>query len=488
MKSKILAIALTLFAVLPVFAHSDPTGMHITTSSPQAHVYFERGLRKMELLHFQAGLENWRKAAAADPHFALAHIFLTFFSEDPSEQVAEREKALKTRQYAGAEEQLIIDWLANASQSNWIPAIQAMNGALERYPRDKHLAWMAGWWLALNQNQSPRALAMFERVIKLDPTFADAWNEAAYCYAKAGNFDKAFADIKRYTELVPNEANPQDSFAELSRMAGRFDEALKHYRMSLKIDPSFHESQLGLGDTYALMGDEPRARTEYAIAIQEGTPVQKVLWGLQSAATYVRESDWSGADQAYRKVAQQAHDLGFANYEAEAYRAMALYQQDSAVAFELLDKAEAELHGDHNVPQSLLNEELAAVWRAGAERAVRDGNLYQAKVILNKLQELSTGNGDVIVEASYHGAAGALAVAEGNYDQAISYLEDDSSNPISMRELFVAYEKSGKTDNASHMSAALASLNVPVVEQALVVPEFRKQRADAGGVRGSIRF
>jgi tetratricopeptide (TPR) repeat protein len=479
MKLRVLTIALALFVALPAFAHHDPTGMQITTKSPQAHVYFERGLRKMELLHFEAGLENWRKAVAADPHFALAHIFLNFFSQDPSEQVAEREKALATRQYAGPEEQLIIDWLANASESNWIPAIQAMNGALERYPQDKYLAWMAGWWLALAQNQSPRALAMFERVIRIDPAFADAWNEAAYCYAKAGNFDKAFADIRRYTQLVPNEPNPQDSFAELSRMAGHFDDALKHYRMSLKIDPSFHESQLGLGDTYALMGDQAKARAEYEIAIQQATPVQKVMWGLQWAATYVREGDTDGADQAFQKVAKQARGLDFANYEAEAYRSMALYQKDSATAFELLARAETVLHEDHKVPQSLLNEELAAVWRAETERAVKDGNLYQAKVTLSKLEQMSGSTGDVLVEVAHHGAAGAVALAEGNYDQAIGYLEDDSTNPISMRELVVAYERSGQKENSAHMSAALAALNVPIIEQALVVPDFRRQRADA---------
>lgn len=485
MKLRILTIAFAIFAALPAFAHHDPTGMQITTKSPQAHIYFERGLEKMQLLHFQAGLENWRKAVGADPHFAVAHIFLTFFSQDPSEQVAEREKALANRQYAGPEEQLIIDWLANASESNWIPAIQSMNTALERYPQDKYLAWMSGWWLELAQNQSPRALVMFERVIRIDPTFADAWNEAAYCYAKAGNFDKAFADIKHYTQLVPNEPNPQDSFAEISRMAGHFDEALKHYRMSLKIDPSFHESQLGLGDTYALMGDQPKARAEYAIAIEEGTPVQKVLWGLQWAGTYVREGDSAGADQAFQKIAKQARDLDFANYEAEAFRSMSLYQKDSAVAFELLAKAEAVLHEDHKVPQLLLNEELAAVWRAETERAVKDGNLYEAKVTLSKLEEMSKSTGDVLVEAAHHGAAGAVALAEGNYSQAVTYLEDDSTNPISMRELVEAYEKSGQTQNSARMSAALASLNVPVIEQALVVPDFRKQRADARGPRNN---
>src|SRR5205807_10111942 len=111
--------------------------------------------------------------------------------------------------------------------------------------------------------------------MQIDPRFADAYNEAAYGYARRGDFHNALADIKRYTELVPNEPNPQDTFAEISRMAGRFEDALTHYRMSLKIDPTFNEPQLGLGDTYALMGDQSRARAEYTKAIEVASPAQK---------------------------------------------------------------------------------------------------------------------------------------------------------------------------------------------------------------------
>src|SRR6478736_4742049 len=223
---------------------------------------------------------------------------------------------------------------------------------------------------------------MFERVMQIDPKFADAYNEAAYCYARQGDMDKAFADIKRYTELVPNEPNPQDSFAELSRMAGRFEDALTHYRMSLKIDPSFHESQLGLGDTYALMGDQQKARAEYAKAIEVGSPVQKVLWSLQAAATYVREGDLASADKAFSAVAEQAHARDFANLEAEAYRSMSYYQLEGAASLSLLARAEAVLKEDHKVPQSLLNEELATVLRTRVEIALAAKNNELANATL----------------------------------------------------------------------------------------------------------
>jgi tetratricopeptide (TPR) repeat protein len=489
MKCRILAAVLGFSIALPLFAHEDPNGMQITTRSRRAHILFEQGLDKMELLHQQAGLDLWRRAVKADPNFALAHICIAFFSQDPAEQVVEREKALATRKYSGAEEQLIIDWQANASQARWVPAIQAMNTALSRYPHDKYLAWMAGWWLVLSQNQQVRAAGLFERVIQIDPKFPDAWNEVAYCYAKTDNFDKAFKAIQRYAELVPNEANPQDSFAELSRMAGRFDEALKHYRMSLQIDPTFYESQLGLGDTYALMGDQPRARTEYALAIQEGTPVQKVLWGLQWAATYVREGDLAGADLAYRSIAQQAHEQDFANYEAEAFRSMALYQKDSAAAVELLNKAETALQGDHKVSQQLLTEELAQVWRTGVDRAVQDGDQTRSQSLLQKLSDLAAANADDLIEGAYAGAAGAVYLAEGKYREAAADFEGDPGNAVSMRGLVVAYEKSGQKDNAVKTASALAALNVPLIEQAVVVPEFRKQRSDSAATfRSSSRL
>ena len=476
-------LALLMIFGLQAFAHESATGMHISTKSPQAHVFFEKGIQKMEMLHTQDGLNNFRSAVQADPQFALGHIFLTFFSQDPTEQVAEREKALATRSSAGPEEKLIIDWLANASQANWVPAIQAMNEALNGYPNDKHLHWLAGWWLQLDRSQTQRAIAMFESVMKIDPQFADAYNEAAYCYARQGNFDKAFADIKRYAELVPNEPNPQDSFAEISRMSGRFEDALTHYRMSLKIDPSFHESQLGLGDTYALMGDQQKARAEYAKAIEVASPVQKVVWSLQVAATYVREGDLAAADKAFTAVAEQAHAKDFANLEAEAYRSMSLYQLEGAASIALLAKAEAALHEAHKVPQSLLNQELAQVLRTRVERALvannqADNNAQLAAAALNQLQTLSEANdADGIIAGAFHGASGTMALTQGKFAEAVNHLEDDDSNAISMRALVAAYNKNGQQGNATRLAAKLAAFNMPLIEQAVVVPEFRKQRA-----------
>jgi len=451
-----------------------PAGMQITTKSAKARAFFNQGIARMETLHWEPALQEWRQAAKADPHFALAHILLTMLSRDPVEQVAEREKALASKKFAGREERLMIDWIANANQSRWIPAIQAMNEALREFPQDKHLAWLAGLWLT-SQRQSERAIPLFERANQIDPKFADPLNQAAYCYARLRNFDKAFVNMQHYAALLPNEANPQDSLAEISRMAGRFEAALSHYRASLAIDPTFIESQAGLGDTYALMGDEARARAEYAIAIAKATTrVQSITFALQSASTYVREHDFNKANAAFQDAAQQAHSKDLGALEAEAYRRMSAYQKSNAKAMKLLKQAEAVLLEEHKMSAASRAQERALILRTRVGRAVHDGSMSDAQASLAQLETLANSNNSGQVQSSLNGALGAVLLAQHKYDDAISHLEDDDKNPYSMQRLIVAYQKTGAKDNAARMTETLSAYYEPTVEQAMVVPEFRK--------------
>ena len=460
--------------VLPLCAQQPSDTMQLSTTSDLARAHFEKGMALMETLHWEAALQEWRKATISDPQFALAHIFLTMLSRDPAEQVEERKKAVAARDSAGPEEQLIIDWIANANRSQWIPAIEAMNEALAQFPRDKHLAWLAGLWME-NQRESERAIPLFERANQLDPKFADPLNQAAYCYARLGNFDKAFADMERYAELLPNEANPQDSLAEISRMAGRFENALTHYHASLKIDPKFIESQVGLGDTSALMGDEAKARAEYAAAVARATTrVESLSFALQSAATWAREGDFANADAAYLAVAQQAHKRDVGTLEAEAYRMMSVYQKDNAKAMELLKQAEAVLSEPHPMSKAAEEQEVALILRTRAGRAVHDGSMGTAEAALKRLAVIAEENHSGQVQFAYNGALGAVLLARGKYQEAISHLGEDDKNPFSMQRLVVAYTKVGDKDSARRISDRLSRYYDPSIEQAVVVPEFRK--------------
>ena len=147
------------------------------------------------------------------------------------------------------------------------------------------------------------------------------------------------------------------------------------------------------------------------------------------------------------------------------------------------------MNGDHQVSQQLVSEEMAQVWRTGVDRAVRDGDRARAQALLQKLSDLAAANADDLIEVAYAGAAGAMYLSEGKYAEAASDFEGDPGNAVSMRGLLEAYQKSGKQDEATKAATALAELNVPLIEQAVVVPEFRKQRADSSATfRSSSRL
>ena len=93
---------------------------------------------------------------------------------------------------------------------------------------------------------------------------------------------------------------------------------------------------------------------------------------------------------------------------------------------------------------------------------------------LVRLQEMSASSNDRLMDTAYHGAEGAALFSQNKFDEAISHLEEDTNNPFSLQLLAEAYQKTGDISEAHRTTETLANFNDPTVEQALVVPAFRK--------------
>src|SRR5208337_722691 len=207
-------------------------------------------------------------------------------------------------------------------------------------PRDKHLLYLAGNWL-MGEQGNDQAQRFFEKALVIDKNFPAALNDLAYVYARNRQFAKAFVAMDRYVAQLPNEPNPQDSYGELKRMAGDFESSLQHYRAALKMDPDFVTSQLGLGDTYALMGNQEQARIEYDKAIRFAhNEADRLTYSMQKAMTYVRDGNYADADKSFLEIAETAHAKEQDLQEAQAYGHMAEYQSDDNAALKYLQSAE----------------------------------------------------------------------------------------------------------------------------------------------------
>jgi tetratricopeptide (TPR) repeat protein len=290
-------------------------------------------------------------------------------------------------------------------------------------------------------------------------------------------FSKAFRLMDRYVAMMPHDPNPEDSYAEILRMAGHYNAAISHYRAALAIDSQFYTSQFGIADTYLLMGDETRARQEYEKAFQKFTSLptlDMVLFRTREATTYLYEGDTAAADKAFQALADDLHSKQLSRVEADVYRQMAMYQTDPEHAFQLLRTAELALAQRSGVSALAFHQELAQILRARVEAGIRFEKPEMADSGLAKLTELSQTAEDKVIDSEYHGAVGARLFQQRRYKEAIPHLEEDSDNPLSLERLIAAYERTGYTSGARETERVLANLNDPTVEQAMVVPAFRK--------------
>jgi len=471
----LLGILLLLGSQVVVGQQSDQqaTVLPLSTKSAEVLRLVEETWRLMDEWGSTKAIEAMHKALAIDPDFPMGHQILATISLDPAEQVAEQQKAFTLRDHASPAERLLIDWQQDASHQQLIPAITKMNDLLSQYPRDRWVVLLSTLWLT-SQTQYARSVWVYEKSGLDAPGLM---NNAAYVYARMRQFDKAFALMDKYVAALPLSPNPQDSYGELLRMAGRYQQSIEHYRKALEIDPQFYSSAFGIADTYSLMGEQDWARAEYKIAFQKFASLpelHRVMWQTREATTFVRDGDFIGADRDFLAIADYAHSKHMSQVEADTYRQMAMYQQDSKRSLGYLDKADGALKEGTNALPTDLQQEQAQIWRAREETALRIGNKDMARTNLQQLAKLSDSSSDKVIEAAYHGAAGAELFSEKKYDQAISHLEEDPNNPFSLKLLAAAYQKIGYSAGTKRADDTLASLNDPTLEQALVVPAFRK--------------
>src|SRR5438270_10636670 len=240
----------------------------------------------------------------------------------------------------------------------------------------------------MGENGDDQAEHFMLKALAIDKNFPAAVNDLAYVEARHREFDKAFTAMDRYLVLLPNEPNPQDSYGELKRMAGQFDSALEHYQAALKIDPDFVSAQLGLGDTYALMGNQEQARAEYDKAIRFAhNEADRLTYSMQKAMTYVRDGNYAEADKQFQDIAVNAHAKEHDLQEAQALRHMAEYAADDNSALKHLKLAEESLSHRATISPSDRNEELSRILRYRAVHAARSGNQPLADQSLKELEK-----------------------------------------------------------------------------------------------------
>ncbi len=463
--SAVLVMASLAFAISPEGTPDSSSGIPLTTSSETARRAFQGGLENIEHQQTERAHLDFRTAIRADADFALAHLFLAYDSGDPAQESAELAKARSLAPKASKPEQLLIEWLAGSREGEYVPAISAMNDLIEEYPEDKTLLFLAGRWMVQHRNFDA-AQRLLERAIAVDPNYSPALNEVAYAYAFTGSFYPAFDALDKCLVIEPGEPNAEDSYGEISRMAGEYDRALTHYRKALEYDSKFIWSQVGLADTYMMMGKESQARVEYAKAIAIApSSGDRITWQLASGLTYAYANDDKDFFRSLQEVANDAHAAHFGVDEVIAYRYMAMYSP--AQMTEYVSKAREILSAKNDITVTDADRQQALLLRTEAIHSAIAGDSTTAHKALDQLEQMAANSKSEFVQQTSEGAAGGVLWAEKKYADAVPHLEEDQRNPLTAARLIQAYRETGNNEQADKLLQMVNSFHEPTLEDLL---------------------
>jgi tetratricopeptide (TPR) repeat protein len=454
----------------PVFQQLFGT-IPVSTRSEEARKFIELSLDKYENSLLDDAVVHAQHATEKDPQFALGYAMLAFASRRGTPNSAALAQAKSLLPNATPDEQLLIRWMTGIQDRDLLPAIMTMNDLLERFPKDKHILYLASEWLYFQQDYE-RARQMMESVHQLDPNFSPVLNRLGYAYIGTGdpNPAKAVAYLERYAQLQPGSPDPEDSLGEVLRFAGDDRGSLEHYGAALQIDPTFFNSQVGLGGTLTLMGDYQNARSEYDRAVKVAeTPRAALHAEYQKALVYFweghPEEGRKALDELYEKSRQQKEpnslfEIGFGramlaadfHTELDQLRALEVSLQNSIVGMSEADRNAARA--------GVLREQV----RITASHDLPDA----AQEAIVRLEEFATRSRDLLMEASYESARGYWLFSRGDFSNAADELATDSHSPLALQQLAIAQDKMGDAAAAAATRKVLKYQRAPIVEWYLI--------------------
>lgn len=430
----------------------------LSTKSAEALKSLELAFDKYENAMYEPSANLARQAAKKDPQSALSFAMVSFAARRgmPDASALAKAKALLPR--ATPDEQLIVRWMTDIQDHNLLPAIASMNDLLKRYPHDKHVLYVTGEWLFLQQDDD-RARTLLETALQVDPNFPAALNRLGYLYLDSSNPDpaKAIASLQRYTEVEPSSPNPQDSLGEVLREAGEDQGSIEHYRAALKIDSSYISSQYGIGNVRTLMGDFAGARQEYDRAIPMAqNPMDELYVKYLKTFVYFWEGKPAEGRAAFAALAQEAAEKKEPNSQFQIGLAQAMLAADRQSELEQLKALSALLANQlAGMNESDRGINRAAVLRERVRVSALQGKSDDAAHAASELQALAAASRDQLIASFYESARGYLLAAKGDFQGAAEGLSADEHSPLVLKQLAAVEEKLG---NAAAAEAARTCL------------------------------
>lgn len=164
----------------------------------------------------------------------------------------------------------IINNLLNLyNQSQFSQAVQQANTLIKRYP-NAFIIWNILGAANKDLGKLTEASEAFKNVTKLNPTYADGFNNFGITLQEQGKLDQAIEVFKKALSLKPEFAEAHYNMGNALKDQLKLDEAIKAYSKALSIKPDYAEVYNNLGNVRKDQGrlDEAVAAYNRALSIK----------------------------------------------------------------------------------------------------------------------------------------------------------------------------------------------------------------------------
>jgi len=211
----------------------------LTTANLEAWRHYVQGLKGEDVMRGGIALDEYRKALAIDPGFALAHYRIAYIGErlgvDAEMRHAAIQAAFDSLDRMPAKERLLVQaWKAKMEgRPQHANAFYAR--AAEAFPQDKEVLLAVGD-LPYREGRFAEALPWFERAVDLDPAWELALDNLVATLAGLDRAGDAARRATQWAELRPGG----ESYRTLETAhvyAGQFGQAVEAGRRAVELDP-----------------------------------------------------------------------------------------------------------------------------------------------------------------------------------------------------------------------------------------------------------
>lgn len=272
---------------------------------PINHVPAER---RLDVLHVEDNSHTFRLSGGAE----LLALVIRFKSGDAS---AFRELILKSRP-----EQNSISWTFTVHTDQGAPVLVTLPN--QQAPDTQIDALYAHAAFLLRMHRPTDAIENFSRVIELDSTFAEAYNDRGVAYRSIGELDLARQDYEKAIQYDPQLFAPHLNLGVVFLWKHEWSSASESFRHTITLSPFLSAAHNNLGIALKQMGDLKGATSAYsrAIEISPGDPVPYYNLGL----TFMLNGQIEKAISQFRKAVE--YDP-ITHPEIQFHLAVALFEQ-----------------------------------------------------------------------------------------------------------------------------------------------------------------